>query len=120
MKKLFVTLLLLVPLCMSAATGHKATLSWTASPVATQYNVYRSATSGSGYVMIATIVTPGTTPPTSYVDSSVVEGQTYFWVVTVADASGQESAYSNEVTATIPIAPTAPAGLTVKIATVLK
>jgi fibronectin type 3 domain-containing protein len=39
---------------------------------------------------------------TSYTDSSVEAGQTYFYVTTAVDASGKESANSNQTQATVP------------------
>jgi fibronectin type 3 domain-containing protein len=38
----------------------------------------------------------------NYSDTSVQNGQTYFYVTTAVDALGQESAYSSEVSALIP------------------
>jgi fibronectin type 3 domain-containing protein len=39
---------------------------------------------------------------TSYTDSSVVSGQTYYFVTTEVDSTGAESVYSNEAVAAIP------------------
>jgi fibronectin type 3 domain-containing protein len=39
---------------------------------------------------------------TTYVDTAVLTGQTYFYVATSVDSSGVESADSMEVSATIP------------------
>ena len=77
---------------------HTVLLSWNASTAATGYNVYRSATSGSGYAR----VNSGLDSSLTYSDASVQTGQTYFYVTTAVDASGQESAYSSEVSAVIP------------------
>jgi fibronectin type 3 domain-containing protein len=38
----------------------------------------------------------------SYSDASVQNGQAYFYVTTAVDASGQESAYSSEVSVLVP------------------
>jgi fibronectin type 3 domain-containing protein len=38
----------------------------------------------------------------SYADSNVQSGQTYYYVATSVDASGNESVYSNEVSAIVP------------------
>jgi hypothetical protein len=81
-----------------AAVQHTVALSWNASTSATGYNVYRSATSGSGYAR----VNSGVDGTLSYSDTSVQNGQTYFYVTTAVDATGQESAYSTEVSAVIP------------------
>lgn len=79
--------------------SHSARLNWTASTsVVVGYNVYRAAVSGGPYSKLnASLVTAET-----YVDSSVLAGQTYFYVVTAVDSSGVESVFSNEATATIP------------------
>lgn len=63
------------------------------------YNVYRSATSGSGYSALATGVTSS-----AYIDNTVTNGITYYYVVTAVDTSGNESASSHEAFA-IPQAP---------------
>jgi hypothetical protein len=81
-----------------AQTQHTVSLSWNASTFATGYNVYRSATSGAGYSRVNSGVDGGL----SYSDTSVQNGQTYFYVTTAVDASGQESAYSSEVSVLIP------------------
>jgi hypothetical protein len=77
---------------------HTVTLSWNASNSATGYNVYRSGTSGSGYAR----VNSGLDGSLTYSDASVQNGQTYFYVTTAVGASGQESAYSSEVSVLIP------------------
>jgi len=38
----------------------------------------------------------------SFTDSNVQTGQTYYYVATAVDASGNESVYSNEVPAIVP------------------
>jgi hypothetical protein len=81
-----------------AQAQHTAVLSWNASTSATGYNIYRSATSGTGYAR----VNSGPDGVLSYSDTSVQNGQTYFYVTTAVDASGQESAYSSEVSVLIP------------------
>jgi hypothetical protein len=81
-------------------TTHTVSLSWTASTTSgvAGYNVYRSTTSGSGYIKInSSLVTP-----VSYTDSSVSNSTTYFYVTTAVDGSGNESSFSNEATAVIP------------------
>jgi fibronectin type 3 domain-containing protein len=71
------------------------------------YNVYRSLTSGSGYILTASDVTVS-----NYTDT-VANGSTYYYVVTSVDTGNLESAYSSQVSA-FPrdyIAPAAPTGL---------
>jgi hypothetical protein len=82
----------------TAATQHTVSLNWSASTNAVSYNIYRSTTSGSGYTMINT--SPEDT--TAYTDSTVVSGQTYYYVTTAVDSSSQESGYSNVAEAVIP------------------
>ena len=96
----------------SAPTGLAATagnqqvnLTWTASSGATSYNVKRGTASGGPYT---TISSPGTT---SYADSSVTNGTTYYYVVSAVN-SGGESGNSSQVSATPTVAPpAAPTGL---------
>ncbi len=78
---------------------HSATLTWTASTsTVSGYNVYRSTVSGSSY----TKVNPSLVTTTTYTDSTVQAGVTYYYVATSVDSSGNESAYSTQVSATIP------------------
>jgi hypothetical protein len=82
------------------ASAHRATLSWTASTTGNVvgYNVYRSTTSGSQFQKINSVLVAATT----FVDTSLASGQTYFWVVTAVDGSGRESNFSAQAFATIP------------------
>lgn len=82
------------------SSEHSVTLTWVASTSSgvVGYNVYRAATDGGPYTKInGSIVEPLT-----YVDTSVSGGQTYYYVVTAVDGSANESAYSMQVSATIP------------------
>jgi hypothetical protein len=81
-----------------AQTQHTVVLSWNASTSASGYNIYRSATSGTGYAR----VNSGPDGVLNYSDTSVQNGQTYYYVTTAVDASGQESGYSSEVSVVIP------------------
>jgi len=83
----------------TAQQAHSATLSWTASTsTVSGYNVYRGSVSGGPYTLVNTSLITVLT----FTDSSVVAGQTYFYVATAVDGSGNESVYSNQVTAVIP------------------
>ena len=85
---------------VAVAVQHRATVSWTASSSAvTGYNVYRATQSGGPYTMLNSGLISGTT----FVDSTVVSGATYYYVATAVDSSGVESAFSNQITAVIPI-----------------
>jgi IPT/TIG domain/Abnormal spindle-like microcephaly-assoc'd, ASPM-SPD-2-Hydin/Immunoglobulin I-set domain len=82
-----------------AVVNHSATLSWTASISAViGYNTYSSKTSGGPYTKLTSTPNAGT----SYTDSTVQAGATYYYVVTSVNSSGMESVYSNETSATIP------------------
>ena len=79
--------------------SHAVTLSITPnSSNVTGYNVYRSSASGGPYSKLNSVLV--TSP--NYVDSTVVAAQTYYYVATSVDSSGVESAYSNQVSGTIP------------------
>jgi Abnormal spindle-like microcephaly-assoc'd, ASPM-SPD-2-Hydin/Protein of unknown function (DUF1573) len=79
--------------------AHSVSLSWTASTSnVVGYNVYRSTTSGGPYTLITSASVTGTT----YTDSSVQAGVTYFYVVTAVDSNGNESAFSNEASVAVP------------------
>jgi fibronectin type 3 domain-containing protein len=80
-------------------TQHSVQLTWTDSDSSIAgYNVYRTTTSGSGYVL----VNGSLVGPDAFSDTSVQAGVTYYYVTTAVDSSGNESAYSNEAQAIIP------------------
>lgn len=82
------------PTNLAASAGNATvSLTWTGSAGATSYTVKRSTTSGSGYTAIATPTT------TSYVDNTVVNSTTYYYVVTASNSVG-ESTKSNQASAT--------------------
>jgi hypothetical protein len=92
---------LAIPLSGSgvAAVNHSVTLSWTPSTSSYMgFNVYRGALSGGPYNKVNSALVPAT----SFSDSSVSSGQTYYYVATEVDSTGAESVYSSEVSATIP------------------
>jgi hypothetical protein len=79
--------------------SHSVAISWTASTSnVIGYYVYRSTQSGGPYALLEPSVVSGT----SFVDTNVLPGQTYFYVATSIDAGGNESTFSAEVSATIP------------------
>ncbi len=81
------------------AVQHSVALTWTASTsTVVGYNVYRSSTSGGPYTLLTSSPVAGTT----YTDSTVQAGQTYYYVVTSVNSSNVESVYSNEASATVP------------------
>ena len=96
-------------LAMAFPTVHNVALGWNQSTGVglTGNCVYRSQTSGGPYTQLFC----SGSPTTSYTDTQVISGQTYYYVVT-AVAGTQESAFSNETKAVIPQSPPAPSGLT--------
>jgi fibronectin type 3 domain-containing protein len=93
---------------MATAASAQVSLSWSASATATSYNVKRATTAGGPYTKISSPAT------TSFTDTGLTNGTTYFYVVSAVNATG-ESANSSQASAT-PVAPTqapaAPTGLT--------
>ena len=83
----------------AVTVSHSVTLNWAASTSSNivGYNLYRGSTSGGPYTQI------GFTGGTSYVDTNVSSGQTYYYVATAVDGSNNESVDSNQATAVIPI-----------------
>jgi fibronectin type 3 domain-containing protein len=78
---------------------HSATLSWNASTsTVVGYHAYRGTISGGPY----TKLTSSANVSTTFTDSTVQSGQTYYYVVTAIDSSGVESVNSNQVPSTIP------------------
>ena len=74
-------------------------VNWGPSPsTVVGYNVYRGSLSGGPYVRINSAVQPGT----SYIDSAIQAGQTYFYVVKAIDADFVESDPTDEAVAIIP------------------
>ncbi|MEW6303140.1 MAG: choice-of-anchor P family protein [Verrucomicrobiota bacterium] len=82
------------PTGLAAVAGNqRVELRWNSSAGATGYNVKRSTTSGGPYAVIASPADTG------YLDTSVVNGTTYYYVVSAANSYG-ESADSSQVMAT--------------------
>jgi subtilisin family serine protease len=83
-------------------------VTWAQIPSATQYSVKRSTTPGGPYSTIATVTT------TAYLDTAVVNGTTYYYVVS-ATGSGGTGPNSSEVSATPHVSlPAAPSALKAK------
>jgi len=62
------------------------------------YNIYRGTQSGGPYSKLNAATLGGT----SYTDSAVASGSTYYYVATSVDSNSAESAYSNQAVAQIP------------------
>ncbi len=96
------------PTALTATAGDtRVSLSWNASEGATSYNLKRATSSGGPYTLVSRI------SGTSYTDTGLTNGTTYYYVVSAAN-SGGESPDSTQVSATPtgPPPPAAPTGLT--------
>lgn len=84
----------------AVAHSHNVDLSWNASTSqdVIGYNVYRGNASGGPYQKINSVLDASTV----YTDTSVGNGNTYYYVTTAVDSSNQESVHSNEAQAVIP------------------
>lgn len=82
-----------------AAMQHNVSLSWSPSTSTgiVGYNVYRAAISEGPYTQVSSADTGS-----SYTDTTVSAGQTYYYVVTAVDSMGTESLYSNQAQAAVP------------------
>jgi fibronectin type 3 domain-containing protein len=78
---------------VATAGTNQVSLSWTATSGATSYNVKRAPVNGGPYTTIASPTV------TSYLDTNVVAGTTYYYVVSAANAVG-EGFNSAQVSAT--------------------
>ena len=88
-----------VPEGVTATPGNgQVTIAWTAANDATSYNIYWSTTSGVTTANGAKI-TDATSP---YVQSGLINGTTYYYVVTAVNKDG-ESTPSPQVSATLPL-----------------
>lgn len=100
-------------LAVTNASSSHIDLSWLApasdgGSAITTYTVYRGASSGSG-------VSVASTTSTSYSDTNVTGGNTYYYTITASNAVG-EGPHSNEVSANAsnPTAPGTPLNLSVQ------
>lgn len=130
MKRFAVVLAVLTILCVSGraqdqgfratAAAHSVSLTWVASlsaatcvsPCTLTYNLYRGTAAGAENM--AAPINSAPVAGTSFSDTNVVLGQTYFYVVQAVETSGTlvlTSANSNEASVTFPQAPAAPTGL---------
>ncbi len=83
------------PASLTATAGSgSVTLNWSAVSGATEYHVERSTTSGGPYSQI------GTATGTTFTDTTVTSGTTYFYVVRAANSATCESGNSPEASAT--------------------
>jgi hypothetical protein len=98
--KKFLFLPLALFLFSAGLFGASVSLSWNANTETdlAGYWVYRTKTSGTSYARVNTSLLT----TTSFTDSSVSSGTTYYYTVSAVNKTGQESPKSAEVTATVP------------------
>jgi fibronectin type 3 domain-containing protein len=93
------------PASITATGGNgQIALSWSASAGAASYNVLRATSSNGSYTTVATGLTG-----TSYTDTGLADGTTYYYAVTATNGSGSSANSAQVNTITIPAAPTSPA-----------
>lgn len=82
-----------------APAAYSVSLSWVPSTSSVAgYNVYSSSVSGGPYNKL----TSSPVATTNYTDTSASAAQTYYYVVTAVSSTNVESAYSTQVSATVP------------------
>ena len=69
----------------AAASGTQVVLNWSASSGATNYNIKSATSSGGPYTTIAS------TAATTYTNTGLITGVTYYYVVSAVNASGESS-----------------------------
>jgi fibronectin type 3 domain-containing protein len=82
-------------LAAAVSSPNSVTLNWSSATGATSYRVKRSTASGGPYTTVGTGVSA-----TTYIDSGLATGATYFYVVTAVNAGG-ESGNSNQASITL-------------------
>jgi hypothetical protein len=81
-------------LAVTSSTANSISLSWNSVNGASSYTIYRSSSSSGSYSLITTVGS------TSYTDSSLSAGTTYYYKVSATNSSGDESPQSAEVSGT--------------------
>jgi subtilisin family serine protease len=97
----------------ASASDQQVSLAWNPSTGANSYHVKRSLIPGGPYGLIASSVAS-----TDYTDLSVVNGQTYYYVVSALN-SGGESEDSGEASATPQAPPPPPASTTLHVGSIV-
>jgi hypothetical protein len=84
---------------LSGTGVHVVDLSWQASTsIVVGYNVYRGTATGGPYAKLDSSLIAATT----FMDTTVLGGQTYYYVATAVDSNNNESVYSSETSAVLP------------------
>ncbi|HTV60992.1 MAG TPA: NPCBM/NEW2 domain-containing protein, partial [Verrucomicrobiae bacterium] len=96
------------PTGLTATPGNPISLTWNPTISATNYNVQRATQNNGPYTTI------GTAPIASFTDTNVVNGTTYFYVVSAVDLAGQ-SANSSQVAVTACMTASVPTGVTATV-----
>jgi hypothetical protein len=103
---------------LACAAQHSVTVKWnaptadvngnplTGASALTGFNLYRSATQTGAFAKIT--ATPAAGSATSYTDSTVAGGQTYWYTVSAINATGEGAQTAPAGPATIPITPGVP------------
>ena len=108
MRKALFTLLFIFVTAIASYSATNVSFEWDANtePDLAGYNIYQSDISGV-YDISKLIGTVDKADCCQFTKDGVPDG-TWFWVATAFDTSGNESAYSNEVTDTLNTEPPAP------------
>lgn len=86
-------------LAATAASSSQINLTWTQTSGATSYDIYRSNTSGGTFTRLGSEPTVSSGSTTTYSNTGLSAGTTYYYKISAINASG-ESAASSEVSAT--------------------
>jgi hypothetical protein len=81
-----------------AVSTHSVALTWNPVSSVSGYNIYRGTKSGGPYSKINSVLDA----TTSFLDTAVQAGYTYYYVTAAVGASGAQSSYSNQVKAVVP------------------
>lgn len=95
---------------VAAGVDNSIKLNWGKSDSANiaKYNVYKSKVAGKDYQLAKAVDNP---TDTTYADSSVDKGVSYYYVVTAVAGDGVESGNSNQANYTLPAPPLLPNGV---------
>jgi fibronectin type 3 domain-containing protein len=104
-------ILLLLAIAVWPQNQHYIQVTWNAytqgTDAATNINVYRSSIAGGPYTKLSSVPVSSV----SYNDTTCPITTVCYYVMTAVDASGFESSYSTEVSATMPVGPLGLAGV---------